>query len=83
MDKKLTLSLNQKIIEKAKAYAKHNKTSLSKMIETYFQSLTQEIGNEEDVEITPLIESLSGVGELSKDFDYKKSRSNYLKEKHK
>ena len=36
MDKKLTLSLNQKIIEQAKKYAKRNGTSLSKMIESYF-----------------------------------------------
>lgn len=36
MDKKLTLSLNQKIIEQANKYAKRNGTSLSKMIESYF-----------------------------------------------
>ena len=35
MDKKLTLSLNQRVIEKAKKYAKLHSTSLSRMIETY------------------------------------------------
>jgi len=42
MDKKLTLSLNQKIIEKAKQYAKTNSTSLSRLIESYLNSLTTE-----------------------------------------
>ena len=39
MDKKLTLSLDQRVIERAKGYAKKNNTSLSKMIEVYFDSL--------------------------------------------
>jgi len=34
MDKKLTLSLNNAIIEQAKIYAKSNKTSLSRLIES-------------------------------------------------
>lgn len=83
MVKKLTLSLNQKVIEKAKKYAKKNKTSLSKMIETYFDSLTNAQNNESEIEITPLVESLCGVIELPEDFDYKKSKGKYLQEKYK
>lgn len=83
MDKKLTLSLNQNIIEKAKKYAKRNKTSLSKMIETYFDSLTSAQNDEGEIVITPLVESLCGVIELPKDFDYKKSKAKYLQEKYK
>jgi hypothetical protein len=82
MDKKLTLSLNQKIIEKAKKYAKRNGTSLSKMIESYFQSITNSQEEEEtDIKITPLVESLCGVSKLPKGFDYKKSRIKYLENK--
>lgn len=81
MDKKLTLSLNQQIIERAKRYAKSNNTSLSKMIEAYFESLTNQEENE-DIKTTPLVKSLSGVIELPNDFDYKKSRSKHLQEKH-
>jgi len=81
MDKKLTLSLNQKIIERAKRYAKNNNTSLSKMIEVYFDSLTRKEETEE-IKITPLVKSLSGVVELPKNFDYKESRSKHLKNKH-
>ncbi len=82
MDKKLTLSLNQKIIEKAKEFAKSNNTSLSKMIEAYFKSLTS-TENESELITTPLVKSLTGVIELPEDFDYKSSRSNYLLKKHK
>ncbi len=39
MDKKLTLSLNASIIEEAKAYAKENQVSLSRIIEHYLKSL--------------------------------------------
>jgi hypothetical protein len=39
MDTKLTLKLNQKIIENAKKYASDKKMSLSRIIEAYLQSL--------------------------------------------
>lgn len=81
MDKKLTLSLNQKIIEEAKKYAKRNGTSLSKMIESYFQSITNTQQEDTDIKITPLVESLCGVGMLPDGFDYKKSRIKYLENK--
>jgi len=81
MDKKLTLSLNQQIIDKAKKYAKSNGTSLSKMIESYFQTLTSKLDKEDDIQISPLVESLCGVGELPENFEYKKARSKYLDKK--
>ncbi len=81
MDKKLTLSLNQTIIEKAKQYAKENNTSLSKMIEAYFNSLTYE--EAKTIESTPLVESLCGVIELPEDYDYKKTKARHLIVKHK
>ncbi len=81
MDKKLTLSLNQQIIERAKQYAKSNNTSLSKMIEAYFESLTNK-EDKDDIKTTPLVKSLSGIIELPDDFDYKESRANYLLKKH-
>jgi len=82
MDKKLTLSLNQKIIEQAKKYAKSNSTSLSKLIENYLGTLTSKT-KQEEIEITPLVESLSGIINLPADFDLKKSKREYLKKKYK
>lgn len=81
MDKKLTLSLNQTIIENAKSYAKSNDISLSKLIEAYLHSLTKL--NTEKSKITPLVQSLSGVITLPKDFDEKAAYSDYLMEKYK
>jgi len=82
MDRKLTLSLNQRVIEKAKNYAKLNQTSLSKMIEAYFDSLTSKQEVEDEIKTTPLVESLCGVISLPENFDYKESRRNYLQNKH-
>ena len=59
MDKKLTLSLNDNIIETAKLYAKSNNISHSKLIESYLSSLTE--NENKETEITPLVKSLSGV----------------------
>ncbi|GAA4241122.1 DUF6364 family protein [Winogradskyella damuponensis] len=81
MDKKLTLSLDKTIIESAKNYAKSNNISLSKLIESYLTTLTNRKKN--DAEITPLVESLSGVISLDKDFDVKDAYTDYLIEKYK
>jgi len=81
MDTKLTLRLNDSVIERAKIYAKSHKISLSKMIEAYLDSLTQE--KDREAAITPLVESLSGVMELPVDYDHKKEYGDYLSNKYK
>jgi hypothetical protein len=81
METKLTIRLKKKVIERAKAYAQNHKISLSKMVESYLESVTEPKKGE--LEITPLVESLSGVIHLSDDFDLKKDYSNYLTEKYK
>jgi hypothetical protein len=72
METKLTLRLRKSVIERAKEYAHNQKISLSKMIEIYLESIT---ASKEEVETTPLVESLSGVIELDPDFDYKREYS--------
>jgi hypothetical protein len=81
MDTKLTIRLNDTVIEKAKTYARSHQISLSKMIESYLDSITKE--KEKGFIITPLVESLSGVIDLPAEFDYKKEYGNYLIEKYK
>ncbi|WP_397447028.1 DUF6364 family protein [Polaribacter sp. R77954] len=84
MDSKLTLKLDKAVIEQAKEYAKKNQISLSRLIESYLASLTQkEKSNKKEIEITPLVESLSGVVKLPKDFDFKKDYRDHLLEKYK
>ena len=83
METKLTLRLNDSVIERAKIYAKSQRISLSKMIESYLDSLTREKDIDNKISITPLVESLSGVIKLPVDFDYKNEYSDYLTEKYK
>lgn len=80
MDTKLTLKLEQSVIEKAKDYAKRQKTSLSRLIENYLLDITEE----EDVQekITPLVRSLSGIIDLPNDYDHKKDYADYLAKKY-
>ena len=81
METKLTIRLKKKVIERAKDYAHIHKISLSKMVVSYLESITNQ--KSEDIEITPLVESLSGVIHLTEDFDLKNDYSNYLTEKYK
>jgi len=81
METKLTIRLKKRVIERAKNYAHNHKISLSKMVESYLESVTEPI--KEELEITPLVESLSGVIHLSDDFELKQDYSNYLSEKYK
>lgn len=82
MDTKLTLKLDQEIIEKAKKYASEKKMSLSRIIEFYLQSLTTE--NEKDeFQISPFVKSISTGTSIPNDLDYKKEYSDYLMDKYK
>jgi len=83
METKLTLRLNDGVIERAKIYAKNQRISLSKLIESYLDSLTREKVSNRKSTITPLVESLSGVINLPSDFDYKNEYADYLTEKYK
>lgn len=81
MDAKLTLKLNEDIIEKAKEYAKSKKTSLSDLIENYLQKLTSDKKSKNT--ITPLVKSLSGIISLPEDYDDKEDYTDYLTNKYK
>jgi len=79
MDTKLTLKLNESVIERAKQYAKENNVSLSRMIENYLQAVT--IRKKNKIKISPLVESLTGVIELKK-MDNKKDYTDFLSQKY-
>lgn len=82
MKTKLTIRLSDRVLEKAKIYARSHNISLSKMIEYYLDSLTQQKEDKDTVTITPLVQSLSGVIDLQSDFDDKKGYRDYLDEKY-
>ncbi|MBL7110787.1 MAG: hypothetical protein ISS19_02455 [Bacteroidales bacterium] len=80
MNSKLTLKLNSIVIARAKKYAKKHNTSLSKMIESYLDSVTS--SGDSGIEITPLVKSLSGVIDLPSDYDYRKDYTDFLDKKY-
>ena len=85
MDTKLTLKLNQSVIERAKKYASNKKVSLSSIIENYLDSITLEDKNTE-FEISPFVKSISTGKSISDNKDWKELRNeytDYLNEKYK
>jgi len=81
MKTKLTLTLEQTIIEKAKIYAQGKGRSLSDIVENYLKAITKE-DNKERIELTPIVQSLKGSFKAPQNFDYKKERTKRLMEKH-
>lgn len=81
MNTKLTLTIEQEIIEKAKQYAKNKNRSLSDMVENYLKLLISKDLNSEK-ELNPTIESLKGAFKMPKNFDYKKELKNRLEKKY-
>lgn len=80
MTTKLTLTIEQDVINVAKTYAHKKGRSLSELIESYLKTLTAKISNDE--ELSPKVKKLIGTIKLSKDFDYKKSLSEELTKKY-
>ena len=81
MNTKLTLTIEQSVIEKAKKYAKNKERSLSNLIENYLKALTKESSTNE-IELTPIVKSLKGAFTAPKNIDYKKELTNRLSEKY-
>lgn len=79
MNKKLTLSLNATVIEKAKVYAEKTGRSLSGMVENYLDSLTKK---EEHVEVSERLKKIAGKIKIPKDFDEKEELRKGLEEKY-
>lgn len=71
MTTKLTLTLDDKVIRRAKRYARDKGRSVSELVEHYFRSLTDP-EEEDPKELSPSIKSLMGSFKAPKDFDYKK-----------
>lgn len=82
MNTKLTLTIEQSVIEKAKKYAQKKERSLSDLIENYLKALTTEETISHQEELSPILKSLKGSFKEPKDFNYKKEISNRLTEKY-
>lgn len=84
MNTKLTLTLNPSVIEKAKKFAKENNSSLSKIVENHFNTLTEKLQqqHESPFELPDRLKALKGSVKAPKDFDYKTSLHEALEEKY-
>jgi hypothetical protein len=81
MNVKLTLTIEETVIEKAKKYAKEKERSLSNLIENYLLAITNEEASTEK-ELTPITKSLKGSFTSSKNFDYKTELTKRLSDKY-
>jgi len=81
MQTKLTLTLEQSIIEQAKLYAKDKGRSLSELIENYLKVVLED--SQQKVKLSPSIKKLKGAIKLPEDFDYKKELTEALSAKYK
>jgi hypothetical protein len=80
MTTKLTLTVEEAVIKKAKSYAKQTGRSLSELIEKYLETLTEE--HHEAKQISPKLKKLVGSIKLPVDFDEKKELDAYFESKH-
>ena len=80
MTTKLTLTVEEDVIKKAKSYAKHTGRSLSELIEKYLETLTDE--HKDTGQISPKLKRLIGSVKLPADFDEKKELNTYFENKH-
>jgi hypothetical protein len=81
MNTKLTLTIEQSVIEKAKNFAQKSNRSLSGLIENYLIALTSEETAKQDG-LSPTVKSLKGSFKLPENFDYKKEITERLSEKY-
>jgi uncharacterized protein DUF6364 len=81
MSTKLTLTLNNDTIEKAKTYAKNNKISLSKLVEHYFKTLSDNSNNYSE-NISQITRELSGIAKLKTDKTNKELLTEALNKKY-
>ncbi len=81
MNTKLTLTIEEKVIDSAKQYAQKKGKSLSHIVENYLMSITsKEISDES---ISPKVLKLMGVIKLAEDFNYKKELGTIISKKYK
>lgn len=83
MSTKLTLTVDQNVIESAKEYARKNRRSLSNIIEEYLKSLTQNTTTKKKPKLSKLVRELKGsVKDPAPNKSYKEILSEELIKKH-
>lgn len=82
MNTKLTLTIEKKVIEKAKKYAMQKNRSLSDIIENYLKLLTTQEPKQQKQPLNPIVKSLKGSFKTPEKMDYKEELKKRLEEKY-
>ncbi len=82
MNTKLTLTIEKKVIEIAKEYAKEKGQSLSEMVENYFKLLTVNRIEISEKQLSPKVRKLRGIIKTDDNFDYKQILTEELSKKY-
>lgn len=79
MTRKLTLSINEKTVQKARLISRKRGKSISRMVEEYLNSIVEK-GNQQPSRV----KQSSGVlkGHTSANMDWKKIKADHLKKKY-
>ena len=72
---KLTLTLDDSIIERAKVYAKHRGISVSQLVEVYLNSVVEPLAPP----LAPVLRSVKGMKQLANLEGYRKKMSRKYK----
>ena len=81
MNKKLTLLLDETIIDQAKDYAKKRNETLSGMVEKYFTFITTKNPLKVSANASREIEKLSGIINIPQNYDSKQDYRRYRSDK--
>lgn len=81
MTTKLTLTIDDTVIDSAKKYARRKGKSLSGIVENYLKSIS--VQDETAPALSPKVAKLMGAIKLPEDFDYKKELGSALLKKYK
>jgi hypothetical protein len=81
MTTKLTLTIDDSVINSAKKYALKKGRSLSNIIENYLKTISAK--EEKEEKLSPKVMKLMGSINLPEDFDYRKDLSKALSKKYK
>jgi hypothetical protein len=79
---KLTLNVEQAVIENAKIYAKNNKKSISKLVEDFLASISTNKSNINEIRLGPITKELAGIIKVNTDINYKDILTDALMEKY-
>jgi hypothetical protein len=80
---KLTLNIDKNVIENAKKYAKHQKRSVSKLVEEYLSSISLSTNEKAGYNsLGPITKELVGIINVKGKMDYKELLTDALMEKY-